>query len=66
MKGVAQETASWKKDVAADMAPLEEDAKVWSKNWLLDKRGVAADVASRKRIQRCGARNGFLEERRGS
>jgi hypothetical protein len=32
MKGVAQETTSWKKDVAADMAPLEEDAKVWSKN----------------------------------
>jgi hypothetical protein len=32
MKGVAQETTSWKKDVAVDIAPLEEDAKVWSKN----------------------------------
>jgi hypothetical protein len=34
-KGVVQETASWKKGVAADVAPPEEDAKVWRKNWLL-------------------------------
>jgi hypothetical protein len=29
---------------------LEEVAKVWSKNWLLDEKGVAAGVTSRKRI----------------
>ena len=39
---------------------------MWCKNWLLDERGVAVDVVPRKRIQRCGARNGLLEERCGS
>jgi hypothetical protein len=34
-KGMVQETASWKKDVVANIAPLEEDIKVWRKNWLL-------------------------------
>jgi hypothetical protein len=32
----------------------------WKK--LLNKRGMIVDMASRKRIQRYGARNGFLEE----
>jgi hypothetical protein len=36
--------------VTADATPLEGVAKVWSKKRLLDEKGVAAGVASRKRI----------------
>jgi hypothetical protein len=66
---VAQETAFWKKGVAANVASRkriqrykvkagcfeercgsrcgfpEEDAKVWCKNWLLDKRGTEGPLA---------------------
>jgi hypothetical protein len=51
-KGVVQETASWKKGVIANVAPLEGVIKVWCKKRLLDEEE-----------QRCSARNGFLEER---
>ena len=33
------------KGVAANVAPLEEDAKLRCKNWLLDERGVVAEIA---------------------